>query len=178
MRNLIIALAIIIISSSSVHADTNSVTAQNMRLAPIAFAVGTWTCRGHYSTVPPFTVEHDVVAIARFAPDVGGQWIVASYQELATPQNPAPISIKDSITIDPFFGQGLRVLFDSNSGRMLGAFTVLGHKLDFTGDYVIAGQSAPFTETVLYDDAADSFISESRVFGVTFQTQTCTKIGA
>lgn len=125
--------------------------------------------------MPPFTVAHSVTAIAVFSPDVAGErgseWIVSDYRETSTtdcqlPQSPAcgRISIKDAITFDPFTGEGLRILSDSNTGRMLGNFTMPSkHELKFTGTYNVAGNSVGFFETVNYDDATSSFNATSSV---------------
>lgn len=165
---------------------TSPVPTLNPRLAAIQWAVGNWTCDGHYLDVPPFTVAHDVRAGVSIVPSVGRQWITLRYQEITATAGQPLLAIDDGITTDPRSPTtlGLRSFVDGNTGQFTGAFAIADNPdgtqaIEFTGTYTLFGVSIPFTESLLTSADRRQFSTESRVVlgvPIAFETQTCTRV--
>lgn len=156
---LILALMFALFSPADANPVPQSVPPQ---LQLLAWSVGNWHCIGHYSTVPPFTVAHDDVAIFHVGIDVGDAWLSGQYTEISTTGGAPRTSIHELFTIDAT-GAGIREFADSNTGRFFGGFIAGPSSTEFSGSYTIFGQSVGFTETLTRGAGDSTFSTDSRV---------------
>lgn len=194
MLKKILIATLLTVSTLTIAATSGPVQAPNPGLFPLHVAEGNWTCEGHYRT-SPFTAQHDVTAAFHVAEDVGAgstgvptlpQWFVGHYQEIAS-TNGQVIGINDTFTLNAGSSTtGTRTFADGNRGRFSGDFALSPQSdgsllVQFSGMYhIVVPQAgpidAPFTEQLLFAPDGASFTTDSQVFGVTFHTQTCTRL--
>lgn len=146
-------------------------------LKPLLWLVGNWSCSGRYLDTP-LTVAHPNVASFAVSVGVGGRWIVGDYREVATLDNPAPVSVLDMLGVGPS-GTGIRSFADSNTGQLRATYAVTAGSLDWTGTYSVAGLDLGFVEHLAASLDLRTFTTTSAVdLGggpLVFQIETCNK---
>lgn len=109
---------------------------------------GTWKCEG---TMPagPMGPEHKVKATLKMKLDLDKFWLVGTYAEKKTPENPRPFAFQDWWTFDSAAKKWNRVTVDNMGGYiMFSSTSATEAKMEFEGRGAMGGTTISVRETI------------------------------
>lgn len=131
--------------------QANSTAAGHPRAAPrmrdLDFFVGSWDAAGVFHETP-FGPRKDIDMHVHVEPEVRGLWLTTRTAELATPDNPAPLTACYAWGFDATTDEFVADWYDSNGGRAVQRSSGWRDDvLQFNGPMTMNGASVPLRDT-------------------------------
>lgn len=111
--------------------------------------VGTWKCDGQSADMGKPTM-HPIKASMKMSTELGGHWMMASYEETKTKENPMPFAFKEVIGWDKEKGQYKRMFIDNMGGTsmMMAAPAGADGKMEWNGEAQMGAMKMPMKDVL------------------------------
>ena len=124
-----------------------AVPSPHERLRELEFFLGSWEAPGLFHQTP-FGPQKQIDMRVEGSAEGRGFWVTLRTAELATPDNPAPLTARYMWGYDPAADEFTADWYDSNGGRGAQRSTGWnGDRLEFTGTITMNGAAVPLRDT-------------------------------